>query len=189
MGIPQLIAAADQIGQPAPSFLVGTGEAAILCVEDLLLVLAQTTGLLTSFIALLQTLITFIELQVKALGLFVDTLLLQIDILTPLIQEYNVLKAQLASELTQFGIGKFVACPPVLALQNAMVNQASGVPYLGAAFDGVRTMEGQMAKWQLQVINWQQQIAAITASIATQNALVKFLHGIINAINAQFPGN
>ena len=187
MGLPQLILAETKAASPA-LFGGATGQAAVLCVEDLLLVLVQTTGLLTSFKALLQTLITFIELQVKALGLFVDTLLLQIDILTPLIQEYQAVKAQLASELSQFGIGKFTACPPILALQNAMTNQASGIPVLGTAFDGVRSVEGQMAKYQLQIIKLQQQIARITASVSQQNALVIFLQGIISAIDAQFPG-
>src|SRR5271170_5231124 len=112
MGLPQLIAGTKNVD---PAYFGGAvGLAAVLCIEDFLNVLAQNPIILASFKTLLQTLITFVNLQVETLQLFVDTLLLQIDIITPLIQEYIVIKTQLASELNQFGISKFTSCPPIL---------------------------------------------------------------------------
>lgn len=187
MGIPQLVAAANTAAFP-PLFNGSVGAAAIICVEDLLLLLAETVGLLTAFKTILRTLIIFINLSIKTLELFVDTLILQVDLLLPLVQEYQAVKAKLASELGQFGLSQFTNCPPVLALQNAMIGQASGIPVVGAVFKGVRNMEALMMKYQLTVVKLQEKLTQINVSIARNNALVIFLQGMIDAIDAQFPG-
>jgi hypothetical protein len=186
MGLPQLIAATKNVD---PAYFGGSvGLAAVLCIEDFLNVLAQNPIILATFKSFLQTLITFINLQVETLQLFVDTLLLQIDIITPIIQEYLVIKTQLASELSQFGISKFTACPPILYIQNAMTSQASGTSLLGKAFQGVRSMDAYITRLQLKVIKLKNQISRINAYIAELKATTIIFQAIINAINAQYPG-
>jgi hypothetical protein len=185
MGLPQLIAGTKNVD---PAYFGGAvGMAAVLCIEDFLNVLAQNPIILASFKTLLQTLITFVNLQVETLQLFVDTLLLQIDILTPLIQEYQVVKTQLASELSQFGISKFTACPPILYIQNAMTAQAGSTSVLGKFFQNVRNMDAFITGLQFKVVKLKNQIQQINAYIAELNASTVIFQAIINAIDAQYP--
>ena len=186
MGLPQLIAGTKNID---PAYFGGSvGKAAVLCIEDFLNVLAQNPVILATFKNLLQTLIVFIELQVKTLQLFVNTLLLQIDIITPIIQEYQAVKAQLASELSQFGVDKFTACPPILYIQRAMTAQASGTSVLGKVFAGVRNMDAYIMGLQFKVIKLKEQVAKINAYIAELNVTTIIFQAIIDAIDAQYPG-
>lgn len=184
MGLPILVAVTKKVSNQFPDAFGGYGLAVVLCAEDFLNVLAATPTVLASFRSLLLTLMTFIDLAVAAIELLVSQLDIITTVANDLIQPYLALRAQMASELNQFGFGAFPDCPLIQDVKSVIMSQVPSNPLMSK----IRNIEGYIAQTQYELLQWQKQVAALNAQIEKLKVSKLLFQALIDAIDAQWPG-
>lgn len=182
MGLPQLKQFTKTITPPI-------AEQALICVEDFLLVLAGNPILLSQFKTLIVGLKALVDAQIASLELAVTQLNVLNQVANALIQPYEAIKQQLASELSLYPFSQFNDCVIVQEVKDQVTKRIPSSPGpIGNLIRKIRSIDAWITAKKFQILQWTAQIQSINAQIENLKQSEIIFDAIAKAIDAQFPG-
>jgi len=186
MGLTQLQQFTKSLTPQQLTFLGIPSQDALLCLEALLILFAGNLAILATLVSFLQAFKAYLDLLIAELQLLITQLDVLIQIYNALIQPFVALENEIEGELAVFAPFFAAAqnCPPVANLENAITSLFSG----GSTLQFIANVKQWVKKVKFQIAQWNKFVQRLNAKIESIKTYESFIDTIINAIKAQNPG-